>query len=55
VDPNKVLSDLLINAQHVLSNEDDYDDVAVELANDILSLDGWIRIGGFLPSDWNAR
>ena len=52
MDPNKLLSDLLINAQYILDHEDEYDDIAVEMANDFLSLDGWRRTGGFLPSGW---
>jgi hypothetical protein len=56
MDPNANLKELLRIANQVVS-EDDHDegishDVSARMAELVISLDGWINRGGFLPERW---
>jgi hypothetical protein len=53
MDPNATLTKLRDYAVIVLLNDDIESTEAVEIAEAIEALDGWLSKGGFLPSDWD--
>ena len=57
MDPDECLERLLETARFVLGGEagDMFEESAEELAQQLLSLDEWLRKGGFLPAIWNGR
>ena len=52
MDPNATLKMLRDHAAYVLRHADTQTDEAIELAESIEALHGWIRRGGFLPDAW---
>jgi hypothetical protein len=59
MDPNATLREMLELANAVLDNEDKSDGEvvanAVNLADAVLTLDAWLRRGGFLPTAWRQK
>lgn len=64
MDPNANLDELLILANGFLeaADEDDEEarepidvDVVIRMAELVTALDGWIRGGGFLPTQWKRE
>lgn len=58
MDPNETLRIMLARARAIIKAEahghvQDPED-ALDLAEAVGALDGWIRRGGFLPSAWEA-
>lgn len=59
MDPNAVLRKLRALSELIITGmaEGDYEyleDLAEELAESVMALDGWIMKGGFLPEDWES-
>lgn len=63
MDPEEVLKRLRELSKEILSNEEDnytlgsplMPDQAIEIAESFISLDNWIKSGGFLPRDWKNK
>jgi len=55
MDPDANLASLLNLATRLIDDDaTDADDVQ-RLAELVLALDGWIKIGGFLPARWTSK
>lgn len=54
MDPNANLTEALSLAHTIVEDDDESSD-ATRLAELVLALDQWIRMGGFLPGAWNAN
>lgn len=55
MDPNENLRELLLIAKQVISASDEeiaHYDISDRMAELIVSLDGWLSGGGFLPERW---
>lgn len=56
MDPNVCLTNLRGLVTAILDNADEStSELLLELCESFDSLDGWIRNGGFLPTDWSWR
>lgn len=56
MDPNTCLDeirDLVDDVQNTYGFNDEA--IAVQLAQKIVALDGWLNRGGFLPKDWQRK
>lgn len=60
MDPNAARAKMIESANLVLglgqraeANTDTFTNVAIELAESVHDLDGWLRSGGFLPEEWS--
>lgn len=52
MDPNANLYAQIKCATRILQASDVVSDDAIQLAELVIALDGWIRKGGFLPGQW---
>jgi len=58
MDPNVIHSTMMTLVHKLLVTLEEnvpaseIDDTALELANEVHELDGWLRSGGFLPKAW---
>jgi hypothetical protein len=52
MDPNENLKQQLAIARAILADKSDHSFGAVQLAELVEALDGWITKGGFLPDRW---
>lgn len=58
MDPNANLKEQLILARRIVANSDDETSYvnsmdAARLAELVIALDEWLRVGGFLPDVWS--
>jgi hypothetical protein len=51
MDPDETLREMRAMVQSILAAGDS-EPVALELAEKVDALDGWLRRGGFLPQEW---
>jgi hypothetical protein len=55
MDPDAALARIRVLAKEILRVPPDTEGEAIELAETIDGLDGWLSRGGFLPTDWSAK
>jgi hypothetical protein len=55
MDPNETLRRLRDLSQTIIGADENESEDALALAELVQAMDGWLKRGGFLPTEWNRE